>query len=40
MSATDKLAIAAKAGNLDTLKTAFATTADTCKACHDDFRSK
>lgn len=40
MAATGKLAIAATAGNLDTLKTAFATTADTCKACHDDFRSK
>ncbi len=40
MAATDKLAIAAKAGNLDTLKTAFAATADSCKACHDDFRSK
>ena len=35
-----KLAVAAKTGNLDALKTAFAATADTCKACHDSFRSK
>jgi len=37
---TAKLATAAKTGNLDTLKTAFAATADTCKACHDNFRNK
>jgi cytochrome c556 len=37
---TGKLAAAAKTGNLDTLKTAFAATADTCKACHDAFRNK
>ncbi len=35
-----KLAAAAKTGNLDSLKTAFAATADTCKSCHDAFRSK
>ncbi|MGH6638109.1 MAG: c-type cytochrome [Polaromonas sp.] len=35
-----KLAVAAKTGNLDALKTAFAATADTCKACHDSFRNK
>ena len=35
-----KLAAAAKTGNLDALKTAFAATADTCKACHDTFRNK
>ncbi|SFC80306.1 Cytochrome c556 [Polaromonas sp. OV174] len=35
-----KLAAAAKTGNLDALKTAFAATADTCKACHDAFRNK
>ena len=35
-----KLAAAAKTGNLDSLKTAFAATAGTCKACHDAFRSK
>ena len=33
-----KLATAAKANNLDTLKTAFGAAAGTCKACHDDFR--
>jgi cytochrome c556 len=35
-----KLAVATKTGNLDALKTAFAATADTCKACHDAFRNK
>ncbi|MBK5206154.1 MAG: cytochrome c [Polaromonas sp.] len=40
MVETAKLATAAKAGSLDTLKTAFAATADTCKACHDQFRNK
>lgn len=34
-----KLATAAKANNLDTLKTAFGSAAGTCKACHDDFRN-
>jgi cytochrome c556 len=34
-----KLATAAKANNLDTLKTAFTSAAGTCKACHDDFRN-
>ena len=33
-----KLAAAAKANNLDTLKAAFGAAAGTCKACHDDFR--
>lgn len=33
-----KLAAAAKTGNLDNLKAAFATAGGTCKACHDDFR--
>ena len=37
---TTKLAAAAKTGNLDSLKTAFGATADTCKACHDAFRNK
>ena len=37
---TAKLAVAAKTGNLDSLKTAFSATADTCKACHDAFRNK
>jgi cytochrome c556 len=35
-----KLSAAAKTGNLDALKTAFSSTADTCKACHDAYRSK
>ena len=35
-----KLAAASKTGNLDSLKTAFAATADTCKTCHDAFRNK
>jgi cytochrome c556 len=33
-----KLQSAAKTGNLDALKTAFAATGGTCKACHDNFR--
>lgn len=37
---TAKLAAAAKTGNLDSLKTAFASTAGTCKACHDAFRKE
>jgi len=37
---TTKLAAATKTGNLASLKTAFAATADTCKACHDAFRNK
>ena len=35
-----KLAAASKTGNLDALKTSFAATAETCKACHDAFRNK
>lgn len=37
---TAKLATVSKTGNLDALKTAFASTADTCKSCHDAFRNK
>ncbi len=33
-------AAAAKATKADDLKAAFNATADTCKACHDDFRKK
>lgn len=33
-----KLAAAAKTGNLDNLKSTFGPAAATCKACHDDFR--
>jgi cytochrome c556 len=35
-----KLAAAAKTGNLDNLKAAFGPAAETCKSCHDAFRSK
>ena len=35
-----KLAAAAKTGNLDTIKTAFTSTAGTCKTCHDAFRNQ
>ncbi len=37
---SDKLAAAAKTGNLDALKTAFTATAGTCKSCHDSFKNK
>ncbi|MGJ7510326.1 c-type cytochrome [Variovorax sp. GT1P44] len=40
MSDTDKLLVAAKAGNLDALKTAMGAVGETCKTCHDTFRSK
>ena len=36
--AVGKLAAAAKTGNLDTMKAAFGPAAQSCKACHDDFR--
>jgi len=34
-----KLAVVAKANNLDQLKVAFGNAAGSCKACHDDFRN-
>jgi cytochrome c556 len=34
-----KLAVAAKANNLDQLKAAFGSAGGACKACHDDFRN-
>jgi cytochrome c556 len=37
---TAKLQAAAKTNNLDNLKAAFGATANSCKACHDDFRNK
>ena len=40
MADTDKLLVAAKAGNLDALKTAMGAVGETCKTCHDTFRSK
>lgn len=35
-----KLATAAKAGNLESLKAAYGPARDTCKACHDAFTSQ
>lgn len=35
-----KLAVVAKANNLDQLKAAFGSAAGSCKACHDDFRNQ
>lgn len=35
-----KLSAAAKAGNVDALKTAFGPAAVTCKGCHDNFRKE
>lgn len=35
-----KLAVAAKAGNIDAIKAAVNSTGGACKACHDDFRAK
>ncbi len=35
-----KLALAAKSGNFETVKTAVNATAGACKACHDDYRGK
>jgi cytochrome c556 len=40
LDASTKLAAAAKTNNLDTLKTAFGNTAQTCKGCHDNFRNQ
>ena len=34
-----KLAVVAKSGNPDQLKTAFGAAASACKSCHDDFRN-
>jgi len=35
-----KLNVAAKSGNLDTIKAAFGPVGQSCKACHDDFRKE
>jgi cytochrome c556 len=35
-----KLSVAAKAGDLNQIKTAFGAVGQSCKACHDDFRKK
>ena len=40
MADTDKLLVAAKAGNLDALKAAMGSVGETCKTCHDTFRSR
>ena len=37
---TVKLAAAAKTGEIDKIKTAFGNTAQSCKACHDNYRAK
>lgn len=37
---TVKLAAAAKTGDLDKIKSAFGNTAQSCKACHDNYRAK
>ena len=38
MAESAKLLAAAKTNNLDNLKSAFGSTANTCKACHDAYR--
>jgi cytochrome c556 len=35
-----KLEVAAKTGNLDTIKAAFGSAGGSCKACHDSFQAK
>lgn len=40
MADTEKLAAAARAGNLDAIKAAVASVGETCKSCHDAFRSR
>ena len=40
VDSTGKLLAAAKTNNLDNLKTAFGNAAQTCKACHDNFRNQ
>ncbi len=37
---TARLVIAARAGDLETLKVAYRTTANSCKACHDVYTSQ
>ena len=37
---TQKLLAAAKTSSLDTLKTQFGATAQTCKGCHDNYRNQ
>ncbi|MDM0082701.1 cytochrome c [Variovorax sp. J31P179] len=40
MTETEKLAAATKAGNLDAVKAAVSSVGETCKTCHDTFRSR
>lgn len=40
MAEAVKLNVAAKTGNLDTLKEAFRATARTCQSCHDVFKTR
>ena len=40
MGEAAKLEIAAKSGNLDTIKAAFGAVGGSCKACHDSFQAK
>lgn len=35
-----RLAVAAKTGNLDSVKTAFGAAGQSCKACHDNYRKE
>jgi cytochrome c556 len=39
-SEVSKLAAAAKTGNLDSVKLAFGSAAQSCKACHDNYRKE
>jgi cytochrome c556 len=36
----DKLAVAAKSGNMDAIKASVGASGKVCKACHDDYRAK
>jgi cytochrome c556 len=40
MAEAAKLEVAAKSGNLDTIKAAFGAVGGSCKACHDSFQVK
>ncbi|MGZ5179325.1 MAG: c-type cytochrome [Ramlibacter sp.] len=40
LAETPRLVAAAKTNNLDNLKSAFQSTAATCKSCHDSFRNQ
>ncbi|MGH1439907.1 MAG: c-type cytochrome [Cellvibrionaceae bacterium] len=40
VDASDKLVVAAKSNNLDTIKPAFGALGKSCKGCHDEYRAK